>query len=75
MKENITFIEKLALRLCEAIGIIVLAAAALYAFDQIDNPLIAALCSLVLVFFAYLGIAAMADSKLVRKQNKKKGAE
>ena len=67
MKENITFIEKLALRLCEAIGIIVLAAAALYAFDQIDNPLIAAFCSLVLVFFAYLGIAAMADSKLVKK--------
>lgn len=75
MKETVTFIERIALRICEAIGIIVLAAAALCAFDQIENPLTASACSFIPAFLAYLGIAAIGDSVLAKKQNKKKGAE
>lgn len=75
MKETIPFIERLALRICEAIGIIVLVAAAFYAFDKIENPLAASACSFIPAFLAYLGIAAIGDSMLAKKKNKKKGAE
>lgn len=71
VKETIPFIERLAIRICEAIGIIVLAVVALYAFDQIENPLAASACTFVPALLAYFGIAAMGDSILAKKQNKK----
>lgn len=71
VKETVPFIERLALRICEAIGIIVLAAVALYAFDQIKNPLLAVVCSFIPTFLGYLAMCAMGDSVLAKKQNKK----
>lgn len=70
-RETIPFIERLALRICEAIGIIVLITVALYAFDQIKNPLLAVVCSFIPTFLCYIAMCAMGDSILAKKQSKK----
>lgn len=70
MREKITFIEKLALRLAEIVGIAVLIAVAVVAFDQIKNPLLAVLCSFTPFFIAFVALTTMTDTRVERKSTK-----
>lgn len=70
MEEKITFIEKFALRFSELVGIVILIAVAVIAFDQIKNPLLAVVCSCVPFFIAFIALSTMSDTKIERKPKK-----
>ena len=70
MEEKITFIEKFALRFAELVGIVILIAVAVIAFDQIKNPLLAVVCSFTPFFIAFIALTTMTDTKIERKPKK-----